>query len=104
MTPQAATEVTEFVITESIRLGRNIDWRLVVNAMGDRMQHAAGHSRHHWKELVMARLSETVTDGGSSLAGVARQINAKPIGYHEKVAEWKAQTGKSEATFKRQRK
>ncbi|MBN9520853.1 hypothetical protein J0H58_20420 [bacterium] len=104
LTPEVTIEVTEFVIAEAARNRRPLDWRLVVNAMKDRRQCDAGLSRLDWRDLVRARLNEKVTDPTTSDASIAREINAKPLGYHDKVREWKERTGKSEATFNRQRK
>jgi hypothetical protein len=102
--PDVALEVADFAIGESLRAGRNIDWRLVVNSWNYRRQWDAKQAESDWRELVLALLSERVTDGESNLATIAREVDAMPITYVEKLKEWRARTGKSDATFKRQRK
>jgi len=112
LSPAECTEVTEFVIAESRRMGRHLDFRrLWDQAYGDYLQHRAGHSQTHWRDLVISDLREqsdqhqfTPSTPRQQRKEMEQQIAAQLRREHgghisEQLRRWEEQTGKSDRAF-----
>ena len=57
--PKECCEITDYLIAESQRLAVRLDMRMLVDkAFPDYIQHRAGKTEAHWKDLVTATLEE----------------------------------------------
>lgn len=105
------TEVAEFVIVESARLGRQLDLRAYVGAVMDRIQVEDHDALCHWRDLVASSIrgrpsivEDIVPPGicGQRKAReleLARQLVALPLA--EKLRRWSEEIGTSQATMYR---
>ena len=111
LTSEECLVVADYIIDESIRLNRQLDMRLLVNALADRLQvedHDAGCS---WRDLVASTLRgrPSVVDDVEPVGirqqrkahelEIARQIVHLPR--QERLQEWAEKTGASQATLYR---
>ena len=104
--PQACLEVAEFVIGHCLGDNRNLDMRLLVNGLADRLQHEAGETECHWHDLLLCRLMERAVPAKESRAErlhreqeIAARIKDMPR--EERLRAWQDRTGKSEAALYR---
>jgi hypothetical protein len=106
--PAACLEVAEAILQRSAKLNRNLDLRLLVSTMRDRLQYEAGLAEVHWLDLLDGRLQERVVSPTRPLTKaekVAKEVEyARSIAHlprEERVRQWEAQTGMSQATLYR---
>jgi hypothetical protein len=104
--PEACLEVAEFLIEHCLRANRNLDMRLLVNGLADRLQHEAGETECHWHDLLLCRLLERAVPAKESRAErlhrereIAAQIKEMPR--EDRLRAWQEKTGKSEAALYR---
>jgi hypothetical protein len=104
--PQACLEVAEFLIDHCLRDNRNLDMRLLVNGLADRLQHEAGETECHWHDLLRCRLLERAVPAKESREArklreqeIAREI--KDLPREERLRAWQERTGKSEPALYR---
>ncbi len=107
--PDRCLEVAEAIVERTVRLGRNLDLRLLVNTFNDRLQYEAGSADTHWVDLLTSRMQERVVApaGGH---GVRAQRNAREVEVADRIAHlpaperlaaWQAETGLSRAEMYR---
>lgn len=115
LTPAECREVAEFLIAESRKRDARLDMRLLVDkAFPDYLQWRAGDTEVHWKDLVRATMEERLVElqytSAESMSRhgrkqvehqVVRQITETYRTTADRLAEWKARTGKSERAFYR---
>ena len=104
-------EVAEFIITESARLNRSLDMRLLVNAFADRLQSEDHDAGCGWQDLVYSTLC-----GRPAVAGVIEPVGTRQrnrereleiardlVGIEpmKRLVIWQQHTGKSQATMYR---
>jgi hypothetical protein len=109
LVPDDCLEVAEQIIARSLRLERNVDLRLFVNACADRLQWEHGAAETHWLDLLESRLKErtvprsesnpTRAEKTASELEVVRSIAHLPR--LARLAAWQKATGKSQATLYR---
>jgi hypothetical protein len=99
--PAKALEVVDAILQRCQRLQRNLDLRLLVNALKDRLQCEDGATECDWRDLLDARMSERVVLTGRGLRQqkknnereIAHQIVNLPP--QERLTAWEQATGKS---------
>lgn len=110
--PVECLEVAEFIITESARINRHLDMRLLVNAFEDRRQVEDLEAGCQWQDLVASRICERPSLTGpiepvgtrvkkkAKQLAIAREIvGLKP---QSRLRAWKEKTGgASQATLYR---
>jgi hypothetical protein len=110
-----STEVAEFVIAESIRLGHRLDLRMLVDrAFPDMVQYLDGETESHWRDLVSATLEEQLVApkyplrqpiGRQELKeaeqGFVQQLITTHPTREEQLAAWCERTRKSPRAFYR---
>jgi AraC-like DNA-binding protein len=114
LTAKECREVTDYLISESQRLAIRLDMRLLVDkAFPDYIQHRAGQTEVHWKDLVTATLEEQLVELKHTARPHSRQeqkqdeqdivrgIISTHKTHEERVAAWQHETGKSERAFYR---
>jgi hypothetical protein len=109
LSPEECLEVAEEVITRSRRLRRPLDLRLLVNALQDRLQWEAGLAETPWLDLLESRLKErVVSPEGRPETPAQRKARERALVLligglppKERLARWKAETGKSQAALYR---
>lgn len=106
MGPQAYLEGAEFLINHDLRDNRNLDMRLLVNGLADRLQHEAGETECHWHDLLLCRLLErTVPAKKSRAEGLHREreiaAQIKDLPREERLRAWQEKTGRCEAALYR---
>jgi hypothetical protein len=110
LSPEECLEVAEAIVSQSLRLQRNLDLRLLINTFQDRLQWANGESETHWLHMLESRMKERVLPPGGETqtrAGrkaaeqaLAREIKDWPR--EQRLEAWRTATGKSEpALYKR---
>lgn len=108
LSPEACLEVAEAIIEQTARLRRNLDLRMLVNTFRDRIQFENGAAVTHWVDLLESRMKERVVPTAGP--GVRAQRNALEVAVAariaqlptaERLAAWKAETGKSRAEMYR---
>lgn len=106
LTPDECWEVATFVIDRLSQLHRNLDMRLMMNGFNDYLQWKTGNSANHWHNLLEGRMAERVVykgraDSKADEKRIALAIHQKKGKSEQKVAEWKKQTGLSQAAYYR---
>jgi hypothetical protein len=118
LSPPECTEVADFLIAESQRLGCRLDIRLLVDkAFPDFAQYRNRNTETHWKDLVLAMLEEQVlslkyTRGPQAMRQavkanehqIVRDILAAYSTRSDRINAWQEQTQKSERAFYRRLK
>jgi hypothetical protein len=109
LTPDECLEVAEEIIARSRRLQRNLDLRLLVNGLQDRLQYMNGASEADWRHLLDSRMKERVIPAAGEYMSravrndhelaIVRRIAHLPR--QERLVAWKRETGKSEAALYR---
>jgi hypothetical protein len=100
LSPAECREVAEEVIGRSRRMERNLDLRLYVNTCQDRLQYQNGAAETHWTDLLESRLQRrTVTPTAAPEDELIKAIRMMPAA--QRLAVWKNETGKSQATLYR---
>jgi hypothetical protein len=109
LSPKECLEVATEIVTRTQRLQRNLDLRLLVNALQDRLQWANGSSETHWLDLLESRMKERVVSPGAGVRprserrarelAVARRIAGLPL--EERMRTWERETGRSRASLYR---
>lgn len=108
--PAACREVAELVLGRTDALGRGIDLRLLMNGLRDRLQYEAGDAEVHWTDLVESRLQGRAVAPKQPRRAVklGRELEVARANAHlpraTRLARWKDETGKSEATMYRRQK
>ena len=101
--PEECHEVAQEIIGRSQSLKRNLDLRLFVNGCKDRLQWANGASVTHWRQMLEARMTESVLPAAENCEtqaqrsqrelAIARRIASLPP--QERLETWTKETGKS---------
>lgn len=105
LSPESCLEVAEEILKRSVRLQRNLDLRLLVNTLRDRVQFEDGKAEVHWTDHLECRIQERVLTPQQPLlklrneGEVLREIANLPRG--QRLQQWKAETGLSQATLYR---
>ncbi len=105
LSPAECLEVAEHIIGRSQQMERNLDLRLFVLGCKFRLHWANEDSHTHWTDLLESHLKERVilpiqpAVGKERERAVARNIADLPL--EQRVAVWKRETGKSQATLYR---
>jgi hypothetical protein len=116
--PGPCEEVARFVIEESLRAGRRLDLRALVDkALPKRLQYEHGETETHWRDLVRTVLEERLPKTPAAAGGragrglraqtvekeraIAREILTEIRPRAEQLAEWRRRTGKSERAYYR---
>ncbi len=98
-------EVANEILQRSTKLERNLDLRLLVNSLQDRLQFEDGQAEAHWTDLLESRLQERVVKPKLALSKVEKeQAIIQAIAHlprEERQRQWEEQTGKSQATLYR---
>jgi hypothetical protein len=97
--PAKSVEVVEAILSRCQRLHKNLDLRLLVNAIKDRLQDEDGATERGWEELLDARMSERAVTTGRGLRQqkkdsqleIVRRIASLPA--QERLAAWQRATG-----------
>jgi hypothetical protein len=109
LAPEKCLEVAETIIDHSARLTKNLDLRLLVNTFNDRLQYDNGAAKTHWVDLLESRMKERVVAPAAG-CGIRAQKNAQEVEVAgrirnlptaDRLAVWKAETGKSRAEMYR---
>ena len=112
LSPEECLLVANFVIAESRRMARPLDFRLLMGkSFADFLQHREGESELHWKDLVLASLSEadreprhTPRQSREQRKLVEQQIAERLRREHaddveDQLRHWEDETGKSRRSF-----
>jgi hypothetical protein len=104
-------EIVEFVIAEAMRLGQPLDLRMIKNAYSDYIQYQEGDSGLHWHDLVSSRLRKRAGSlGAVECLGKREAMKLREqeilrglvdLPKAERLVQWKAQTGKGQASMYR---
>jgi hypothetical protein len=104
---EVCREVADEVLARTTRLNRALDLRLLVNTFRDRLQFDDGQAEVHWTDLLESRMQGRAVAPKKPLRAVGRERErevARAIAHlprDEKVRQWAAETGKSQATMYR---
>jgi hypothetical protein len=110
MPPAACMEVCEHVIARSRACNHNLNMRLLVNTLMDRLQWECDDTATHWHDLLESRLQQkvVVAENGESRTNrltrereVARELSALKISHAERERLWREQTGRSGRAYYR---
>lgn len=107
LSPESCLEVANFVIDESLAVGRNLDMRIMVNSFSDRLQWEAKKAERDWKDLILCRFQERAVPGKKEGRAarterereIARSIKDMPR--PERLARWVELTALSEKALYR---
>jgi len=109
LTSQECMEVVQEIINRSERIHRNLDLRLFINALHDRLQWENGAAETHWHDLLESRMQEKAmgSNGGIGVRATKKadelallRRNAE-LSTTERLVIWKNETKKSPAAFYR---
>jgi hypothetical protein len=109
MSAEECREVADEIIERSTKLGRNLDLRLLVNGLQDRLQWSNGSSGTHWKDMIDSRMKgragpptgeyeNRAERKERELTLVRRIAHLSP---QERLEVWKLETGKSQQAMYR---
>lgn len=109
LSPAACLEVTQEIVERSTRLKKNLDLRLLVGALQDRLQWEDGAAECHWRDLLDSRLKERVVPPaeGGGVRGELKEREYEVVrriadySPHERLEAWRKETGKSQAALYR---
>ena len=103
--------VADYIIDESVRMNRQLDMRLLVNAFADRLQAEDHDSGCGWQDLVASTLrGRPSVVGDVESVGIRQQRKAQELEIarqiihlprQERLQEWEEKTGASQATLYR---
>jgi hypothetical protein len=109
LTAEECLEVADEIISQTQRLERNLDLRLLINTFNDRIQWAAGDTESHWTVLLEARMKERVVTPPAPVGvrAVRKQRELDLVRHiadlppRERLDAWRRETGKSQAALYR---
>jgi hypothetical protein len=103
--PGQCLEVADVIVARSARLTRNLDLRLLVNTLQDRLQYELGQAEVHWTDLLECRMQGRAVPPTRPLTRVRRErdlaLSIAHLPRPERLARWQAETGKSQASMYR---
>lgn len=104
LSPEACREVADEILSRTGRLNRNLDLRLLVSTLRDRVQYEAGHAEVHWSDHLESRMQGRAVTPKKPLTKVevvevARRLAHLPR--EERLRQWKEETGMSQASLYR---
>lgn len=105
LSPEACQEVAEEILARTGKLNRNLDLRLLVNTLRDRVQFEDGLAEVHWSDHLESRMQGRAVTPKKPLSKVEEEVAiARRIAHlprDERLRVWQAETGKSQATLYR---
>jgi hypothetical protein len=108
LSPEVCREVAEEVLARTSVLSRNLDLRLLVSTLQDRVQFEDGQCEVHWTDLLESRMQGRAVAPKKPLSKVEKGKDVVRSIVHlprqERLRRWQEETGMSQASLYRRLK